>query len=161
MQFSFIFYSKTEPICLQIYKRHNYIIEMKIQKQSLYEDGDCTKSIYPELYETSEMGSPYITLISSTPPSLRCPNLGKYMASGVTQDGRVMRDVCGNGNQGTSFNTLVVGCDDKGTMEFHSKCTSEEPITCKWPKILLKFINAQGIFLNTFVFVFYSLHMSW
>lgn len=127
----FLSFSKREAVCLNIYKRHNHVIEMNIHKQSSHIDNDCTKDVYPG--EVVENSPTYMTLISSSASSTRCPNLGKYMASGVTQDGRVVRDACSgstnSGNQG-AFNTLVVGCGDKGTMEFHSNCASEEPISC-------------------------------
>jgi len=70
-------------------------------------------------------GLPYVTLISSQVKSHRCPNLGIYMATGVSQNGRVVRDACG------AFQTVVVGCGNRATMEFHSTCTTREPITCK------------------------------
>ena len=118
--------SKSETVCLNIHKRASHVIEMKIHKKG---EGDCATLPSYEPDEESEV-SPYVTLISATASSHRCPNLGKFMATGVTQDGRVVRDTCGVGNQG-AFNTLVVGCGDRGTMEFHSKCATQEPITGK------------------------------
>ncbi len=100
---------------------------MKVQKKG---EGDC---VNPKAYDSEDLdaeASSYVTLISATVPNHRCPDLGKFMATGVTQDGRVVRDTCGVGGQG-AFHTVVVGCGDTGTMEFHSKCAKHEPITCK------------------------------
>ena len=128
------FRSKSETVCLQIYKRHGHVIEVRIQKQSSFEDNDCSRKLFQGgASGAGESEAPFITLISSSAHAMRCPNLGKYMAAGVSADGRVLRDTCG-GAEG-AFNSLVVGCNDKGTMEFHSKCSStsgsEEPITGK------------------------------
>ncbi len=79
---------------------------------------------------------PYVTLVNPEAKSNRCPNLGKYMATGVSTDGRVVRDSCGTMGQG-GFHSLVVGCGEQATMEFHSKCSANNPIRCKFFFILV------------------------
>ena len=155
------------------------MIELKIQKQSAYEDGDCTKRMHAYDEENAaEMAAPYITLVgsASTSTALRCPNLGKYMASGVKQDGRIIRDACGHGHGPDasggggrssvglgkgSFNTLVVGCDDEGTMKFHSKCASEEPTTCKPINDLTFMLVINQILKLCFCVTAYTCHGNW
>ena len=61
--------------------------------------------------------------------------MGKYSASGVVKDGRVVRDVCSGsggivGREAAGyFNTVVVGCGDRETMEFQSSCPNQEQST--------------------------------
>jgi hypothetical protein len=112
---------------MHIYKRGSggsHVTEVQMIRKSDYgmEDSDCFKpdALGPKL--------PYVTLINPAAKAHRCPNLGKYLASGVSENGRVVRDSCGPGQ---GFHSVVVGCGSKATMEFHSKCATQDPITCK------------------------------
>jgi hypothetical protein len=42
-------------------------------------------------------------------------------------------------SQHGAFHSVVVGCGQRATMDFHSKCVSQEPITCEsfWLSLLL------------------------
>ena len=79
------------------------------------------------------------TYINSEGSHRRCPHLGKYSASGVVQDGRVVRDTCGIGGNTAgreaagNFHTVNVGCGDRETMEFQSSCPNQEQSTGKAP----------------------------
>jgi len=120
--------SKSETICMHIYKRAKHVTEVQMLRRSDHggsDDFDCMKpdALGPKL--------PYVTLVNPDSKSHLCPNLGKYVSSGVSQDGRSVRDSCGlAGGQG-AFHSVVVGCGNRATMEFHSKCATQEPITCK------------------------------
>jgi len=104
------------------------VTEIQMLKRS--EHGEAFDCLRPDALGPS---LPYVTLVNPDAKSPRCPNLGKYMASGVTQDGRVVRDSCGaSGGQG-AFHSVGGGCYNRATMEFHSKSASQEPITCKIP----------------------------
>ncbi|CAG7823348.1 unnamed protein product, partial [Allacma fusca] len=108
-------------ICMQIYKRDSHVVEVKIRARD--DDSECDKG-------GSETGhGPFVTLVTTEAATHRCPYLGKYTATSVTQDGRGIRDACGPGGGQNSFNTLIVGCGDRAKMEFHSKCPSQEPTT--------------------------------
>jgi hypothetical protein len=98
---------------------------MRIRRKTGYDDKECgTKNTIDKSTDVDF----YITLVSSTVSERRCPQLGKYMTKmSPNQDSRVSREACGPGGK-DSYSTLVVGCGHKGTMEFHSKCASEEPI---------------------------------
>lgn len=93
---------------------------------------------------------PYVTLVRAEASSHRCPYLGKYMTSGILSGG----DLCltqgtggvvglQNGNvQHGGFHSVVVGCGQRATMDFHSKCVTQEPITCElnfsWGCLLMR-----------------------
>ncbi|OXA40499.1 uncharacterized protein LOC110860504 [Folsomia candida] len=117
---------KSESICMHIYRRDNHVTEVQMLRKSDHgmEDSDCFKSdaLGPTL--------PYVTLVNPDAKAHRCPNLGKYMAAGGSPDTRrVVRDSCGpSGGQG-AFHSVVVGCGNRATMEFHSKCDRQDPIT--------------------------------
>lgn len=99
-----------------MFKRDSHIVEIQVQTGS--PSGDCG----------NELG--FMTLVSASPPPHRCPNLGKYLATGVSGDGgRLVRESCGDSPGDLSG--VAVGCGDEGTMEFHTKCATQEPITCK------------------------------
>ncbi|ODM98146.1 hypothetical protein Ocin01_08532 [Orchesella cincta] len=115
---------KSEEICMHIYQRAKHVTEIQMLRKSdqMSEDFECGKA--------SALGPtlPYVTLVNPEAKSNRCPNLGRYMASGVSTDGRVVRDSCGPMGQG-GFHSLIVGCGDRATMEFHSKCANHNPIS--------------------------------
>lgn len=114
---------------MHIYQRDKHVTEIQMLRKSdqMSEDFDCGKAdaLGPTL--------PYITLVNPEAKlkSNRCPNLGIYTATGVSTDGRVVRDSCGTINQG-GFHSLIVGCGDTAKMEFHSKCPNQNHIRCKF-----------------------------
>ncbi|CAG7832761.1 unnamed protein product, partial [Allacma fusca] len=116
---------KSELVCIHMYKRDRHVMEMQMrQVLEGEEDFVCNNS------KAMNTGMPFVTLVSAERPHHRCPYLGKYAATGVTQDGRVVRDACGPAlGQAANFQTLVVGCGDSATMEFHSTCPNQEQST--------------------------------
>lgn len=108
------------------------------KSDQMSEDFECGK-------EYALGPTPYVTLVNPEAKSNRCPNLGRYMATGVSTDGRVVRDACGPMGQG-GFHTLIVGCGDRATMEFHSKCATHNPISCKF-FMLHPFFSERKIYI--------------
>ena len=106
------------------------MIEIKAVEASNSDDNTFACSKGP-----SETEGTFSAFINSEGSYRKCPHLGKYSASGVVQDGRVVRDVCSGGGSslgretGGNFHTVVVGCGDRETMEFQSTCSNQEQST--------------------------------
>ncbi|CAL8089133.1 unnamed protein product [Orchesella dallaii] len=73
-------------VCMHLFRRDSHVIELQIREKSTgdFDDYDCGRP------EAMGPNLPYVTLISSGENSQRCPHLGKYMTTTITQDGRVI-----------------------------------------------------------------------
>lgn len=71
---------------MHLYRRDSHVIELQIREKGTgdVDDYDCGKP------EAMGPNLPYVTLISSGENSRRCPYLGKYMTTTITQDGRLV-----------------------------------------------------------------------
>ena len=125
-------HSKSMTLCLHVYKRDHHVIEIQASEVFSSDDNSFACSKAPSLTEGTLQ-----TYINSEASYRRCPHVGKYSASGVVKDGRVVRDVCSGGGNTVgreaagSFHTVVVACGDRDTMEFQSSCPNQEQSTGK------------------------------
>ena len=107
---------------------------IEIQASEVFSSDDNTFACGKE---PSLTGGTLETYINSEGSYRTCPHLGKYSASGVVQDGRVVRDTCSGGGNAVgrdaagNFHTVIVGCGDRETMEFQSNCPNQEHSTGK------------------------------
>ncbi|ODN00492.1 hypothetical protein Ocin01_06185, partial [Orchesella cincta] len=73
-------------VCMHLFRRDSHVIELQIREKGTgdFDDYDCGRP------EAMGPNLPYVTLISSGENSQRCPYLGKYMTTTITQDGRLI-----------------------------------------------------------------------
>lgn len=63
-----------------------------------------------------------VSFAASTPETRQCPNLGQFQVTGLTRDGRRIKDKCSS----EGFTTLRVGCSSLDTLQFRAECSSSD-----------------------------------
>ncbi|OXA40598.1 uncharacterized protein LOC110860671 [Folsomia candida] len=105
-------------MCTAIYRRDGHIVEMQMGSIARRPDDACHISSF------NHGQLPYVTLVSSTPETRQCPNLGQFAVTGLVRDGREVKDQCGS----EGFTTLRIGCSTLDTLQFRSGCSNADVI---------------------------------
>ncbi|CAG7824586.1 unnamed protein product [Allacma fusca] len=104
-------------ICTAIYRREGHIIELQIGSLARRIEDSCTAGHFDPQHQ------PFITLVSSSPETRQCPNLGQFQVTGLVRNGRRLGEKCSQ-----EFNSLSVGCHTLDTLQFRSECSNTDRI---------------------------------
>ncbi|XP_060533558.1 uncharacterized protein LOC132706308 isoform X2 [Cylas formicarius] len=117
-------------VCMVFYKRDSNVIEMQ-QSEDYVENPDDACSTFDVTV------TPFVTLVTTTLHSKKCPHLGRYTISATTTamvEKRKRREQPGDSKlvvdeapdcESSDYDALSVGCSGSHEMEFRSACPEQ------------------------------------
>lgn len=117
-------------VCMVFHHRDNHVIQVQ---QSTMRSQDASEACTSGYFDIHNLPSP-VTLVTTSLPSLPCPNPGRYgvlrpqskTQAVVEASTSEIEEHC---NEKNAFDLLAVGCNSPSdTMEFHSSCPDEHSL---------------------------------